>query len=160
VADTVDPLAGSYFVEYLTDQIEEQVWRYLEKIDEMGGAVAAVEQGFIQQEIRRSAYETQKAIERGEQVVVGVNRFRIEEETPPQLLRVDPAVEEKQKQKLQAVRQSRDAQAVQDSLQRLERAARGTDNLMPYILDAVRAYATIGEICDTLRNVFGEYHAH
>jgi len=92
--------------------------------------------------------------------VVGVNRFRIEEETPPQLLRVDPAVEEKQKQKLQAVRQSRDAQAVQDSLQRLERAARGTDNLMPYILDAVRAYATIGEICDTLRNVFGEYHAH
>ncbi len=159
VADTVDPLAGSYYVEYLTDQIEEQVWQYLEKIDAMGGAVAAVEQGYIQQEIRRSAYETQQAIERGEQVVVGVNRFRLEEETPPQLLRVDPAVEEKQRQKLQEVRQSRNAQAVAESLERLERAARGQDNLMPYILDAVRAYASIGEICNTLRNVFGEYQA-
>jgi len=159
VADTVDPLAGSYFVEYLTDKIEEEVWRYLEKIDAMGGAVAAVEQGFIQQEIRRSAYETQQAIERGEQVVVGVNRFRIEEEAPPQLLRVDPSVAEKQKQKLEEVRRTRDAQAVAESLQRLERAARGSDNLMPYILDAVRVYASIGEICGTLRNVFGEYQA-
>lgn len=157
VADTVDPLAGSYFVEYLTDAIEEEVWKYLEAIEAMGGAVAAIEQGYMQREIRKAAYETQQAIERGEQVVVGVNRFRIEEETPPQLLRVDPAIAERQKQKLAKVRAERNAAQVNHCLQQLEQAAKGDQNLMPYILEAVRAYATVGEICGTLRNVFGEY---
>ncbi len=159
VADTVDPLAGSYFVESLTDAIEEEVWKYIQKIDQMGGAVAAVEQGYMQQEIRKAAYETQQAIERGEQVVVGVNRFRLEEETPPQLLRVDPAIAERQKQKLAEVRTNRNAEQVNQCLQQLEQAAKGDQNLMPYILNAVRAYATVGEICGTLRQVFGEYQA-
>ncbi|MFO7289409.1 methylmalonyl-CoA mutase [Planifilum fulgidum] len=157
VADTVDPLGGSFYVEALTDKIEEEAVKYIEKIDEMGGAVAAVEQGFMQREIHRAALETQRRIESGEEVVVGVNRFRMEEEPEPQLLRVDPSLAKRQIERLKDLRSRRDAGKVEESLAALKRAAEGTDNLMPYILDAVRAYATVGEICHALREVFGEY---
>jgi len=123
----------------------------------MGGAVAAVEQGFMQREIHRAALETQRRIESGEEVVVGVNRFRMEEEPEPQLLRVDPSLAKRQIERLKDLRSRRDAGKVEESLAALKRAAEGTDNLMPYILDAVRAYATVGEICHALREVFGEY---
>jgi len=157
VADTVDPLGGSYFVEALTDRIEEEAWAYIRKIDELGGAVAAIEQGFPQREIRKAAYETQRKIESGELVVVGVNKFRIENEKQPELLRVDPAIAEKQKAKLERLRQTRDNALAAKRLEALRKAVRGTDNLMPYILDAVRAYCTVGEICGVLREEFGEY---
>ncbi|GAA5346508.1 methylmalonyl-CoA mutase [Planifilum fimeticola] len=157
VADTVDPLGGSFYVEALTDAIEEEAMKYIEKIDELGGAVAAVEQGFMQREIHRSALETQRRIESGEEVVVGVNRFRLEEEPEPQLLRVDPSLARRQIERLKDLRSRRNAGKVEECLTALKRAAEGTDNLMPYILDAVRAYATVGEICHALREVFGEY---
>lgn len=157
VADTVDPLGGSYYVEALTDRIEEEAWAYIRKIDELGGAVAAIEQGFPQREIRKAAYETQRKIESGELVVVGVNKFRLENEKQPELLRVDPAIAEKQKAKLERLRQKRDNALVAKRLEALRKAARGTENLMPYILDAVRAYCTVGEICGVLREEFGEY---
>ncbi|HEY8342093.1 MAG TPA: methylmalonyl-CoA mutase family protein [Calditerricola sp.] len=157
VADTVDPLGGSYYVEALTDRIEEEAWAYIRKIDELGGAVAAIEQGYQQREIRKAAYETQRKIESGELVVVGVNKFRLENEKQPELLRVDPAIAEKQKAKLERLRQKRDNALVAKRLEALRNAARGTENLMPYILDAVRAYCTVGEICGVLREEFGEY---
>jgi len=157
VADTVDPLGGSWFVEELTDRIEEEAMRYIKKIDEMGGAVRAVEEGYMQREIHRVAYETQRRIESGEQIVVGVNKFRLENEVQPQLMRVDPELAKRQTQRLRELRQKRVNAAVQDALKRLRQAAEGPDNLMPFILDAVRVYATIGEICNVLREVFGEY---
>lgn len=157
VADTVDPLGGSFYVESLTDAIEEEAMKYIEKIDELGGAVAAVEQGFMQREIHRAALDTQRRIESGEEIVVGVNRFRMEEEPEPQLLRVDPALARRQIERLEDLRRRRDAGKAEERLAALKRAAEGTDNLMPYILDAVRAYATVGEICHALREVFGEY---
>jgi methylmalonyl-CoA mutase N-terminal domain/subunit len=158
-ADTIDPLAGSYYVESLTNQIEELATAYINKIDEMGGAVQAIENGYMQREIQDSAYDYQRQVEQGKQIVVGVNQFQIEEAAPEGLLRVDPAVGELQKQKLQALRARRDNQAVDSALNALEEAARGDDNLMPYIYEAVKVYATLGEICGRLRNVFGEYVA-
>jgi methylmalonyl-CoA mutase N-terminal domain/subunit len=157
VTDTVDPLAGSYYVESLTDQIEAQVLDYLKKIEDMGGAVAAVEQGYMQREIHEKAYEFQKKVESGEEVVVGVNRFRIEDEKQPELLRVDPNLGKIQREKLEKLRMRRDNDRVKQTLEALRKGAQGTDNLMPLILDAVRAYATIGEICGVLREEFGEY---
>ncbi|MBE3552903.1 MAG: methylmalonyl-CoA mutase family protein [Kyrpidia tusciae] len=157
VADTVDPLAGSYYVEELTDEVERRAMEYIEKIDEMGGAVQAVEMGYMQQEIRDAAYETQMAIENGDEIVVGVNAFRIEDEPEPKLLRVDPRLGERRREELAKLRSGRNASAVEHALNRLREAAMGTDNLMPPILDAVRAYATLGEICGVLRDVFGEY---
>jgi len=158
VADVVDPLGGSYYVEWLTDEIEERVWRYLERIEALGGAVEAIEKGFIQREIARSAYEQQKALEEGELIVVGVNKFRLEgEELRVELLKVDPAVEERQKERLRALKAKRDALAVEEALDRLRRAAEGEENLMPPILEAVKARATVGEIFGVLREVFGEY---
>ena len=158
VTKTVDPLAGSYYVEWLTDEIEERAWRYLDRIERMGGAVRAIEKGYIQREIARSAYEQQKAIESGELVVVGVNKFRLEgEEVRVELLKVDPAVEEEQKRRLKALRARRDKRKVEDALDRLRRAAEGEENLMPYMLEAVKARATIGEIFGVLREIFGEY---
>nr|WP_302104742.1 methylmalonyl-CoA mutase family protein [Polycladomyces sp. WAk] len=157
VADTVDPLGGSYFVEALTDRIEEEAVRYIQKIDDLGGAVSAVEQGYMQREIHRVALETQRRIESGEEVVVGMNRFRLEDEPQPPLHRVDPALERKQVERVQALRARRDGQRVQETLAALKRAAEGTDNLMPHILACVKAYATVGEICHALRDVFGEY---
>lgn len=159
VTDTVDPLAGSYYVEYLTDQIELKALEYMEKIEKMGGAVAAVEAGYMQREIHKQAYETQRKIESGEEKVVGMNCFKLENEPQPELLRVDPELGRKQKAKLQALRANRNIAAVEQSLARLKAAAEGTDNLMPHILDCVRQYATIGEICGVLRQVFGEYRA-
>ncbi len=157
IADTVDPLGGSYFVEHLTAEIERKVIAYLDKIDEMGGMMHAIETGYIQREIQNSAYETQKAIESGDQVVVGVNRFTTEETQKLDMQRVDPAVGEAQRTKLAQLRATRDNACVQAALSALGQAAPGTDNLMPPILDCVRAYATLGEICDVMRAVFGEY---
>lgn len=157
VSDTVDPLGGSYYVEALTDQIEEKAKEYLKKIDDMGGAVQAVEQGYMQEEIHRAAYETQKAIEKNEDIVVGVNAFRIDHEREPELHRVDPAIGARQAEKLKQLRARRDNERVQKTLEDLKRAAASDENLMPPILECVKAYATIGEICGVLRNVFGEY---
>jgi len=157
VTDTVDPLAGSYYLEALTSEIYRRADEYIRKIDEMGGAVEAIEKGFVQREIQDSAYQYQREIESGERVVVGVNRFEMEEEEPMDLLRVDPAVRVSQIEKLKGVREQRDEGAVKSALADLERAATGDDNIMPHILTAVRAYATLGEICGVLRGVFGEY---
>lgn len=157
IADTVDPLAGSYFVEHLTDQIEERALEYIERIDAMGGAVKAIEAGFIQNEIADAAYKAQKRIENGEDIVVGVNKFTLEEPPFEDILKVDDTLRTKQMARLKAVRESRDQQAVQQALDALCTAAQGTDNLMPRIIAAVEAYATIGEISDTLRSVWGEY---
>lgn len=159
VTDTVDPLGGSYYVEALTDEIEKGVLAYMDKIEKMGGAVAAVEAGYMQREIHKQAYETQRNIESGEEVVVGVNRFTLENETQPELLRVDPSIGTKQTERLANLRNRRDAVLVDQTLGRLKTAAEGKENVMPFILDCVRAYATIGEICGVLRQVFGEYRA-
>lgn len=157
VAETVDPLAGSYYVESLTDRIETEVLQYIKRIDDLGGAVKAIEQGYIQQEIQDSAYAWQMDVEKGERIIVGLNKFQVKENPPKGLLRVDPAVGERQKEKLSALKASRDQAAVDRSLAALRNAARGTDNLMVPILEAVRAYATLGEICGVLREEFGEY---
>jgi methylmalonyl-CoA mutase N-terminal domain/subunit len=157
VADSVDPLAGSYLVEYLTDQIEARAREYLDRIEAMGGAVAAVERGFIQEEIHESAYRYQREIEAGQRVIVGVNRFQGGADVPFGLLEVDAAVEEAQRDRLADLRRRRDAAEVAGALGELREAAVGGNNVMPSILRAVRAYATIGEICDVLRGVFGEY---
>lgn len=155
--DTVDPLAGSYFIEALTTEIENQAMDYITKIDEMGGAVKAVELGFIEQEIQESAYRFQKDVESNDRVIVGVNRFQTEEKLPSGLLRVNPAVREQQIQRLDQLRAQRDNMAVASALEALRKAAQGEDNLMPLILDAVKKRVTLGEICGVLREVFGEY---
>ena len=157
VADTVDPLAGSYAVEALTDEIERRAQEYLNKIDDMGGVIKAIETGYIQKEIADAAYAYQKAVESGDQVVVGVNRFQIEEELPKNILRVDPEVEAYQREKLARVRAERDQAAVDRALEALRRAAVEGANVMPPIFDAVKTYATLGEITDVLRDVYGEY---
>ena len=157
VAETIDPLAGSYFVESLTDQLEAKAKAYIATIDELGGAPAAIEQGYIQHEIQESAYRYQRAIERQGQVIVGLNKFTVEEEAAPHLLRIDGSVGHQQRDRLTALRQRRDAAAVQQALTALENVAQGSDNLIPHILSAVEAYATTGEICHTLRRVWGEY---
>ena len=157
VAETPDPLAGSYYVESLTNSIEEAVLVYLSRIDKLGGAVKAIEQGYVQQEIQDSAYTWQMEMEKGDRVVVGLNKFQVKEESPKGLLRVDPSVGDRQVAKLRSLRENRDNAAVTASLDALRRAALGTDNLMPPILAAVKTYATLGEICDVLRGIFGEY---
>jgi methylmalonyl-CoA mutase N-terminal domain/subunit len=157
VADTIDPLAGSYFVEHLTGEIERQAQAYMEKIDQMGGALAAVENGYMQREIQESAYRYQKAVEEGKEVVVGVNRFAIEEKHPPKLLRVDPVVGQQQAARLATLRARRDNARVRAALAELRAAAQGSENLLPSILAAVEVYATMGEICSVLREEFGEY---
>jgi methylmalonyl-CoA mutase, N-terminal domain len=157
VIDTVDPLGGAYFLETLTRQICERAENYIRKIDQMGGAAAAIEQGFIQKEIQDSAYRYQKEIEKNERIVVGMNRFQVEEEKPSNLLRVDPGVRITQMEKLKKLKGERDHERVKRCLARLKQSAEGQENLMVPILDAVKAYATLGEICDTLREVFGEY---
>jgi len=157
VADTVDPLGGSYYIEELTEEIFNRAKEYIDKIEELGGAASAIEQGFIQREIQDSAYRYQREIEKGERVVVGVNKFQVEEESPKDLLRVDPAVRISQMERLKRLKSERANARVKDILSELKNAAEGKDNLMPIILDAVKAYATLGEICDALRDVFGEY---
>jgi len=156
VADVVDPLAGSYYIEYLTDKIEEKAWEYIRQIDELGGSVHAIERGFMQAEIEQASYEYQLAMEKQQAIVVGVNRFTIENEERPTLLKVDPEIGRRQAAKLAALRQRRDNQHLQSALTALERGAAGSENLMPLIVAAVEAYATLGEISDAMRHVFGE----
>ena len=158
VADVVDPLAGSYYVEYLTNSIEEQAWDYIQSIDDLGGSVHAIEHGFMQAEIEQAAYTYQRSLEEERTIVVGVNRFIMENEERPTLLRVDPEVGKRQAAKLALLRQRRDNEQVQQVLAALEREAAGTKNLLPLIIDAVEAYATLGEISDAMRHVFGEQH--
>jgi len=157
VVDTADPLAGSYAIEHLTDETEAQAQEYLKKIDAMGGMLRAIETGYVQREIQESAYRYQKAIETQEQVVVGVNRFQIDEEAPVNVLRIDPALEQAQVERVRALRARRDAQRTADVLNQLEQAAQTDENLLPHILASVEAYATVGEISNTLRRVWGEY---
>jgi len=159
VVDTVDPLAGSYYLEYLTNRIEEEAAKYIDRIDSMGGAVAAVEKGYIQREIVESAYRYQKEIESAANVVVGVNEFTTEEKTPIPILRVDRTVEKRQIDRLNMTRRKRNTVKVKEVLEELRHAAEGDGSLMPVILDAVKEYASLGEICGVLRAVFGEYRA-
>jgi methylmalonyl-CoA mutase, N-terminal domain len=157
VVNTVDPVAGSYAIEKLTNEIEAGAQDYISKIDAMGGMLRAIETGFVQQEIQKAAYEYQQAVDSGEQVVVGVNRFQAEEERPIPTLRLDPEIERDQIARLNALRARRDAGKSKAALAEIERRARGTENLMPAILNAVESYATLGEISDALRRAFGEY---
>ena len=155
---TVDPLAGSYYIEALTNQIETQAREYLDKIDAMGGTLKAIERGFIQQEIQNAAYEYQQAVDRLESIVVGVNAFELQEEKRIPLLHMDESLERKQVERLRAVRAKRDQAKWQAALKKVEDTARGTGNLMPPIVEAVEANATVGEISDAMRRVYGEYH--
>lgn len=157
VASTVDPLAGSYFIESLTDRIESEARVYLEKIDEMGGTLAAIQAGFFQSEMQDAAYNWQLEIDAGKRVIVGVNRFQASTQAHPELLRVDPSLQAEQIARLQDLRKGREAEPVQSALERLRNAARGTENLMPYIVAAAEANCTLGEISDALRAVFGLY---
>jgi methylmalonyl-CoA mutase, N-terminal domain len=157
VPQTIDPLAGSYYLETLTNEIEQRADQYLEKIDGLGGMLKAIERGFVQQEIQNAAYEYQRQVDHGEAIVVGVNRFAVEHETPILTQHIDEGLESKQIERLRALRARRDSGPWRAALQQVEDAARSGANLMPVILEAVEACATVGEISDTLRNVFGEY---
>ena len=157
VTDTVDPLAGSFFIENLTDEVEAAATIYLDKIEIMGGAVNAVENGYIQQEIANAAYQYQKEVESGERVIVGVNKFAQQKEGITDVLQIDESIRAIQIEKLNKLKAERNNEAVQKSLVALKNAAEGTANLMPYILLAVEEYATLGEIAYTLRDVFGEH---
>jgi methylmalonyl-CoA mutase, N-terminal domain len=157
ITGTVDPLGGSYYVEALTDAIEKEAYAYLGKIEELGGAVQAVELGYMQDQIHFSSYETQKAIEKGEEIVVGMNAYLLEKEPQPELHKVDKALAERQVQQLKHIRETRDENRANARLEELRQAADGSGNLMPIILEAVKSYCTIGEICGVLREVFGEY---
>jgi len=157
VAHTIDPLAGSYFVEALTNRMEEEAMKYIRKIDELGGIVRAIELGFPQQEIANAAYAYQKQVERREKIVVGVNKYQTAEDRPLEYLKIDPEVEERQIARLKEVKRSRNQSRVQACLADLKTAALGSDNLMPPILRAVKEYASLQEICDVLREVFGTY---
>ncbi len=159
VADSVDPLAGSYLIEYLTDEIDKGANEYIAKIDAMGGALQAIERGYMQNEIQNAAYETQQAIERGEQVIVGLNQFQVDEKMTLERLRVDPAIEAGQKAKLKELKENRDQKSVDQYLGKLVNAARGSENLMPLFIEGVENDITLGEICNTLRGVWGEYVA-
>ncbi|HSE19213.1 MAG TPA: methylmalonyl-CoA mutase family protein [Pyrinomonadaceae bacterium] len=157
VTDTADPLGGSYAIEHLTDEIEEKAVEYLDKIESMGGMLRAIETGYVQREIQEAAYRHQKAVEAQEQVVVGVNRFQVDEEPPVNVLRIDPALEQAQVERVRALRDRRDGQATTAALSKLEQAATTDENLLPRILECVETYATVGEISNTLRRVWGEY---
>jgi methylmalonyl-CoA mutase N-terminal domain/subunit len=157
VADTVDPLAGSYFVEKLTLQTERACYEYFDQIDALGGMVAAIEKAFPQREIHEAAYAYQQAIERKEKIIVGVNDFVLEEKRPMELLVIDKEVARHQEQKLAKLKKGRHESRVQSTLEALASAAATDQNLMPYLVEAVRAYATLGEMCDVLRRVFGTY---
>ncbi|MGB7603815.1 MAG: methylmalonyl-CoA mutase family protein, partial [Candidatus Sulfotelmatobacter sp.] len=157
VAQTIDPLAGSYLIESLTDEIEKRAAEYLGKIEVMGGMLRAIERGFIQREIQNAAFESQQAVDNGEAIVVGVNRFEVEEEKPIPIQKIDPALESKQIDRVRALRARRVAQPCRAALKAVEDAARSGENVMPKIISAVEAFATVGEISDAMRRVFGEY---
>jgi methylmalonyl-CoA mutase N-terminal domain/subunit len=157
VTSAADPMGGSYFVERMTLDTENGARDYIRRIDEMGSMIAAIESNFPQREIANSSYEYQKAVERGDKVIVGVNAFRSDREDAIEILQIDQLAQKHQAGKLAALRASRNNGVVRASLDALRRAAEGTENTMPFILDAVRAYATLGEVCDALREVFGSY---
>jgi len=159
VADSIDPLAGSYLIEHLTDEIEKESTDYISKIDEMGGALTAIERGYMQNEIQNAAYAAQQAIERGEQVVVGVNQFQVDEKLTLERLKVDPAIEAAARARLKALREGRNEKRVDELLGRLKSAALSTQNLLPLFIECVENDITLGEICNTLRGVWGEYVA-
>jgi methylmalonyl-CoA mutase N-terminal domain/subunit len=157
VADSVDPLAGSYLVEHLTDEIERLATDYLRQIDDLGGALAAIEQGYVQEQIQEAAYRYQRAVEKDEEIVVGVNAYQVDEELELERLEVDPAIEQAQRRRLAVLREQRDAQRVSELLGQMESAAKGTHNLMPLFIECVENRITLGEICGVLRDVWGEY---
>jgi len=157
VVNTTDPLGGSYYVEHLTNELERQAYDYFDRIDRLGGVIAAIEQNFQQREIAEASFRYQSEVERGERVIVGVNRYEQEDETPIDILRIDAALEQKQIERVQGVRARRDGAAVEATLARLRAEAEGDANLMPAIMDCARAYATMGEMCDTLREAWGTW---
>ncbi len=157
VPDTVDPLGGSYFVERLTQDLEEEACRYIETIDEMGGMIPAIERGFPQREIQEASYQHQKAVETKKEIVVGMNEFRTDEAPPVETLRIGPQTRERQIERLEELRSRRNARAVKRILSELKEAAQSDKNLMPFFIEAAKEYATLGEICGTLKEVFGEY---
>lgn len=156
-ANTVDPLAGSYYIESMTDQIEQKAAEYIEQIEAMGGMVGAIEKGYVQKEIQHSAFQYQQQIEKSKRVIVGVNKFTVSEQAPKDLLRVDPALRDVQIEKIRQIKANRPTDQVESCLRKIRETATSAENLMPYFIDAVKAYATLGEISDTLRGVFGEY---
>jgi methylmalonyl-CoA mutase N-terminal domain/subunit len=158
VSKSVDPVGGAYAIEALTNAIEERALAYMQKIDDLGGAVKAIEAGFPQHEIQQSAYRYQQEIETKSRLVVGVNEYVLDDEPEPPIMRLDPALERQQIERLRTLRAQRDTARVRDALARLETAARGSDNLMPFLIQAVECYATLGEVADTLRGVFGTHH--
>ena len=159
VTDSADPLAGSYYIEWLTNELEKRAWEYLHRIEDMGGAVAAIESGFIQREIQEASWAYQRAVDEGKKTIVGVNRFQLEDEEPQMIFRVDPETERAQIKKLHAFKKQRDNAAVRAALKRLDEACRDRENLLYPIVEAVKVYATLGEICGVMRNVFGDYRA-
>jgi methylmalonyl-CoA mutase, N-terminal domain len=159
VVDTVDPMGGSYFVEALTDEVEAAAWKYIERIDTMGGAVSAIEQGYMQQEIAAASYAYQTAIERNEKIIVGVNKFQGNDGIAPHPFKIDDSIRQIQTAKLNQLKNERDNEAVKKHLAQLEQNAKDGTNVMPNIIDSVEAYATLGEVADVLRGVFREYKA-
>jgi methylmalonyl-CoA mutase N-terminal domain/subunit len=157
VTSTVDPLGGSYYIEWLTSKMEEETYRYFDKVDALGGVIPAIEKGFFQREIAESAYRYQKEVDENERIIVGVNQYKLDEKLSIPLLKMDEKGEERQVQRLKKLRMERDNQKVQRNLLELRKAAAGEENLMPFILRCVHSYATLGETCDVLREVFGEY---
>jgi methylmalonyl-CoA mutase N-terminal domain/subunit len=157
IADTVDPFAGSYAIEELTNQLEQKASAYIAKIDDMGGMLRAIESGYVQREIQDAAYDYQRAVETEDAIVVGVNRFQTDETEPIPILKVDDQIERDQVERLKAVRAKRDAAAADKAIANLTSAAQGTENLLPHILNCVESYVTVGEISHSLRKVWGEY---
>jgi methylmalonyl-CoA mutase N-terminal domain/subunit len=157
ISNTIDPLAGSYFVEAMTDRIENEAENYIQKIDAMGGVTEAIDAGFIQTEIQKSAYKYEMEIEENERIIVGVNKYQIDEEEPEDILKIDVKVQDEQIKFLNQIKSERNPEAVNEKLNKLKEATAGDDNLMPFIIDAVKEYASVGEICNALREVFGEY---
>jgi methylmalonyl-CoA mutase N-terminal domain/subunit len=158
VTETVDPLAGSYYVEWLTNKMEEEAENYFEQVEELGGVIPAIRANFFQKEIANASYKHQQEVENGEKVIVAVNRFQQEEESTIPLLKIDEEVAAEQSKKLNTIKKKRDNNKIKEELEKLQNAARGTENLMPYIIDAIRVYASIGEVINTLKEVFGTYH--
>ncbi|RLI59798.1 MAG: methylmalonyl-CoA mutase, partial [Candidatus Thorarchaeota archaeon] len=158
VANTIDPLAGSYYVEALTNEMEEEAYKYFDRVEALGGVLEAIEKGFFQKEIANAAYRYQKEVEEKRRIIVGVNEYVLEgEEIKIPVLKIDPEVEKKQIERLNRVRRERDNKKVQEALDKLRKASEGDENVMPYVVEAVKAYASIGEICDVWREVFGEW---
>ena len=157
VTSTADPLGGSYYIEWLTDKMEEETYKYFDRVERLGGVIPAIEKGFFQREIAEAAYKYQKEIDENRRIIVGVNKYKMEEPVEIPILKMDENGEERQINRLKSLRKQRDKSKFEKNLNRLRKAAEGEENLMPYILDCVHSYATLGETCGVLREVFGEY---